>query len=82
MIMRELRQEIWRMIEPQIDAHEFTTDSDREVMRIEIQKFLEDRAKSLTIEELADALYSSQQTTALFLEYLHGKGIAGSPVAK
>ncbi len=82
MIIRELQEEIWRMIEPQIDSHGLTTDSDREIMMMEIQRFVEDKAKSLAIEELADALYSPEQTMALFLEYLHNKGIAGSPVAK
>jgi hypothetical protein len=80
MIIRELEEEIWRMIEPQIDSHGITTDSDREIMRIEIRSFLEDKAKSLAIEELADALYSPKQTMALFLEYLQNKGIAGNPV--
>jgi hypothetical protein len=79
MIIRELEEEIWRMIEPQIDSHGLTTDSDREIMRIEIRSFLEDKAKLLAIEELADALYSPRQTMALFLEYLHNKGIAGNP---
>jgi hypothetical protein len=82
MIIRELQEEIWRMIEPQIDVHAFTTDSEREIMRREIQKFVEDQAKSLAIEELADALYSPEQTTALFLEHLHNKGVVGNPVAK
>jgi hypothetical protein len=81
MIIRELQEEIWRMVEPQIDAHGFTTDSDREIMRIEIQRFVEDKAKSLAIEELADALYSPKQTMSLFLEHLHNKGIAGNPFA-
>jgi hypothetical protein len=81
MIIRDLQESIWRMIEPQIDSHGFTTDSDREIMRIEIQRFVEDKSKSLAIEELADALYSPKQTMALFLEYLHNKGIAGNPVA-
>ena len=82
MIIRELEEEIWRMIEPQIDSHGLTTDSEREIMKTEIQRFVEDKAKSLAIEELADALYSPRQTMALFLEYLHNKGIAGNPVAK
>jgi plasmid stability protein len=82
MIIRDLQEEIWRMLEPQIDAHEFTTDSEREIMRREIQKFVEDKAEALAIEELADALYSPAQTTALFLEHLHNKGMAGNPVAK
>jgi predicted transcriptional regulator len=81
MIIRELQQEIWRLVEPQIDSHEFTTDSDREIVRLEIQRFVEDKAKSLAIEELADALYSPQQTMALFLEHLHNQGIAGNPLA-
>lgn len=81
MIIRELQQELWRMIEPQIDSHGFTTDSEREIMRREIQRFVEDTAKPLAIEELADALYSPAQTLSLFLEHLHGRGIAGSPIA-
>ena len=82
MIIRELEEEIWRMIEPQIDSHGLTTESEREIMKMEIQSFVEYKAKSLAIEELADALYSPRQTMALFLEYLHNKGIAGNPVAK
>ena len=82
MIIRELEEEIWRMIEPQIDSHGLTTESEREIMKMEIQSFVEYKAKSLAIEELADALYSPRQTMALFLEYLHNKGIAGYPVAK
>ena len=70
------------MIEPQIDSHGLTTESEREIMKMEIQRFVEDKAKSLAIEELADALYSPRQTMALFLEYLQNKGIAGNPVAK
>lgn len=81
MIIRELVEAIYRMLEAQIDAHEFTTDSERETMRKEIQRFVEDKAKSLAIEELADALYSPKESTSLFLEYLHNKGIAGNPVA-
>ena len=81
MIIRELEEEIWRLVEAQIDSHEFVTDSDRETMRTEIQRFIEDEAKSLAIEELADALYAPEQTTALFLEHLQIKGIVGSPVA-
>jgi len=80
MIIRELQEEIWRMVEPQIDSHGFTTDSERKIMRIEIQRFVEERAKSLAIEELADALYSPEQTMTLFLEHLYNKGIAGNPI--
>ena len=79
MIVKELQQEIWRLIEPQIDAHESITDSDRAIMRREIQKFLENKAKSLAIEELADALYAPEQTMALFLEHLHNQGLVGNP---
>ena len=82
MIIRELEEEIWRMIEPQIDSHGLTTESERQIMKMEIQRFVEGKAKSLAIDELADALYSPRQTMALFLEYLHNKGIAGNPVAK
>jgi hypothetical protein len=82
MIIRELQKEIWRMVKAQIASHEFVTDSDREAMKTEIQRFLEDKAKSLAIEQLADALYSPEQTTGLFLEHLHTKGIVGIPVAR
>ena len=82
MIIRELQETLWRLIEPQIDSQGFTTDSDQEIMRTEIQKFVEQKAKSLRIEELADALYSPGQTMALFLEYLQSKGIAGSPLPR
>jgi hypothetical protein len=81
MVMRELQETLWRMIEPQIDSQGFTTDSDQKIIKMEIQKFVEHEAKSLRIEELADALYSPGQTMALFLEYLYGKGIAGDPIA-
>ena len=57
MIIRELQETLWRMIQPQIDSQGLPTDSDQEIMRIEIQQFVEDKAKSLQIEELADALY-------------------------
>ena len=82
MIIRELQEALWRLIRPQIDSQGFGTDSDKEIMRTEIQQFVEDKAKSLRIEELADALYSPGQTMALFLEYLQDKGIAGDPVAR
>ena len=79
MIIRELQETLWRLIQPQIDSQGLTTDSDQEIMRAEIQKFVEDKAKSLRIE--ADALYSPGQTMALFLEYLQSKGIAGDPIS-
>ena len=82
MIIRELQEALWGMIQPQIDSQGFTTNSNEEIMRTEIQKFVEDKAKSLRIEELADALYSPGHTMALFLEYLQSKGIAGDPIAK
>ena len=82
MIIRELEEEIWRMIEPQIDSHGLTTDSEREIMKAEIKRFVEDKAKSLAIEELADALYSPRRTMALFLDYLRNKGIVGNPVVQ
>ena len=82
MIIRELQETLWRLIQPQIDSQGLTTDSDQEIMRREIQKFVEGKAKSLRIEELADALYSPGQTVALFLEYLQSKGIAGDRIAQ
>jgi hypothetical protein len=50
-------------------------------MRLAIQRFVEEKAKSLSMAELADALDSLEQTAALFLEYLRSKGIAGDPIA-
>ena len=82
MIIRQLQDALWHMIEPQIESQGFTSDSDRKIMKAAIQRFLEDKAKSLGIEELADALDSPEQIMKLFLEYICNKGIAGDPVAK
>ena len=80
MIMRELEEALWRMIQPQLDSQGFTSESEQKIMREEIHTFVEGEAKSLRIEELADALYSPGQTMALFLEHLHSKGMAGDPI--
>ena len=82
MIMRHLQDELWRMIEPQIESQGLTTDSDQKIMRLAIQRFVEDKAKSLRIEQLADALDSPEETLGLFLAYVRNKGIAGDPIAK
>ena len=70
------------MIEPQIASQGFSTDLEQKIMRRAIQEFVEDKAKSLRIEELADALDSPGQTMASFLEYIRNRGIAGDPIAE
>ncbi|MEE9120199.1 MAG: hypothetical protein V3U56_02780 [Syntrophobacteria bacterium] len=80
MIIRDLQEELWQILEPRIDS-QVTTDSHERIMRLAIQRFVEEKAKSLNMAELADALDSLEQTAALFLEYLRSKGIAGDPIA-
>jgi hypothetical protein len=80
MIIRDLQEALWKAVEPQIALQGLTADSDDKIMRMAIQRFVEEKAKSLTMAELADALFSIEDTTALFLEYLRSKGIAGDPV--
>ena len=80
MIIRDLREALWKAVEPHIALQGFTADSDDKIMRLAIQRFVEEKAKSHTMVELADALYSIEHTAALFLEYLRSKGIAGDPV--
>jgi hypothetical protein len=81
MIIRDLQEELWHIVEPRIDSQTVTTDSHERIMRLAIQRFVEEQAKSLSMAELADALDSLEQTAALFLEYLRSKGIAGDPIA-
>lgn len=81
MVIRDLQKALWRMIEPQMESQDFATELDHRIIKMEIQEFVEETAKSLRIEELADALYSPGKTMALFLEHLQSKGIAGSPIA-
>jgi hypothetical protein len=69
------------MIEPQIDSQHPATTSDKKIMRMAVQRFVEDKAKSLSLAELADILDAPAHTMTLFLEYLRRKGIAGDPVA-
>ena len=82
MIIRQLQEELWSMIEPQIESERLDADSDQRILKAAIQRFVEDRAKSLRIEELADALDSPGQTMASFLEYIRIRGIAGDPVGE
>ena len=81
MIIRDLQEELWHTVEPRIDSQAVTTDSHERIMRLAIQRFVEEQAKSLSMAELADALDSLEQTAALFLEYLRSKGIASDPIA-
>lgn len=80
MIIRDLQEALWKAVEPQIALQGFTVDSHDKIMRLAIQRFVEEKAKSLSMAELADALYGIEHTAALFLEYLRSKGIAGDPV--
>jgi hypothetical protein len=77
MIVRDLQEELWQIVEPQIDSD----DSHERIMKRAIQRFVEEKAKSLSMAELADALDSLEQTAALFLDYLRSKGIVGDPIA-
>ncbi len=70
-----------RRAQPRIDSEAVTTDSHERIMRLAIQRFVEEKAESLNMAELADALDSLEQTAALFLEYLRSKGIVGDPIA-
>ena len=81
MIIRDLQEALWKEVKPQIASPGLTTDSQEKIMRTAIQRFVEEKAKSLNMAELADALYSLEQTTAVFLDYLRSKGIAGDPIA-
>lgn len=80
MIIRDLQEGLWQILEPRIDS-QVTTDSHERIMKLAIQRFVEEKAKSLDMAELADALDSLEQTAALFLEHLRSKGIAGDPIA-
>ena len=77
MIVRDLQEELWQIVEPQIDSD----DSHERIMKLAIQRFVEEKATSLSMTELADALDSLEQTAALFLDYLRSKGIVGDPIA-
>jgi len=77
MIVRDLQEELWQIVEPQIDSD----DSHERIMKLAIQRFVEEKATSLSMAELADALDSLEQTAALFLDYLRSKGIVGDPIA-
>ena len=81
MIMRDLQEGLWQIVEPRIDLAAVNIDSPERIMRLAIQRFVEEKAKYLNMVELADALDSLEQTAALFLEYLRSKGIVGDPVA-
>jgi hypothetical protein len=61
------------MIESEIASQGFTSDSDRKIMKVAIQRFVEEKAKSLGLEELADALDSPEQILKLFLDYICNK---------
>jgi hypothetical protein len=81
MIVRDLQEGLWRTVESRIDVAVVNIDAHERIMRLAIQRFVEEKAASLSMAELADALDSLEQTAALFLEYLRSKGIVGDPIA-
>ena len=81
MIIRDLQEGLWQVVEPRIDAEAVDAETHEKIMKLAIQRFVEERAKSLSMAELADALDSLEQTASLFLEYLRSKGIVGDPIA-
>jgi hypothetical protein len=81
MIIRDLQEGLWQTVEPWIDGAAVNINSPEKIMRLAIQRFVEEKAKYLDMAELADALDSLEQTAALFLEYLRSKGIVGDPIA-
>jgi hypothetical protein len=81
MIIRDLQEGLWQTVEPWIDVAAVNIDAPEKIMRLAIQRFVEEKAKYLDMAELADALDSLEQTAALFLEYLRSKGIVGDPIA-
>ena len=81
MIIRDLQEELWQILKHRIDAEAVTTDSHERIMRLAIQRFVEEKAQSLNMAELADALDSLEHTATSFLEYLRSKGIVGDPIA-
>jgi hypothetical protein len=81
MIIRDLQEGLWQTVEPWIDVAAVNINSPEKIMRLAIQRFVEEKAKYLDMAELADALDSLEQTAALFLEYLRSKGIVGDPIA-
>ena len=82
MIIRDLQEALWQIVEPQIDSQSLTADSDKNIMRREVQRFVEESSNSQSMAELADALDSLEETASLFLDYLRSKGIAGDPIGE
>ena len=80
MIIRDLQQALWKIMEPYIASQDFIGDEDAKIMKLAINRFVEQRAHSLTMVELADLLDSLEQTAADLLEHLFSEGIAGDPV--
>ena len=80
MIIRDLQKALWRIVEPHIALQDSTADSHREIMRSAVHSFVQQKADSLTMVELADVLDSLERTAADFLEHLRSRGIAGDPV--
>ena len=80
MIMRDLQEALWQRVEPRIDSLGPAADTHREIIRKAIQRFVEEKASSMGMTELADALHSLEQTAALFMEELRSRGIAGDPI--
>lgn len=81
MVIRDLQEALWRVIEPQVDSPDLAADSHYEIIRIAIRRCIEEKADSLSMAELADPLDLLDQDVVLFLQHLSSKGIAGDPIA-
>ena len=60
---------------------QFDADSRNDIIRIAIRSFIEEKADSLNMAELANALDVVDHDVLLFAQYLRSKGIAGDPIA-
>ena len=80
MIIRDLQETLWRMVESQIDSHSLANNSGKDIMTMAIKRFVEDKAESSSMYELADILDSTAHAMKQFLAYLRSKGIAGDPI--
>jgi hypothetical protein len=80
MIIRDLQQALWEIMEPYIASQDLITDEHVNIMRLAINRLVEERAHLLTMVELADLLDSLEQTAADLLEHLLAEGVAGDPV--
>lgn len=81
MIKRHLQEALWETIEPRIDLPDAHANVHKEITRLAIKRFVEEKAACLSMAQLADALDGLEETATLFLEDLRLGGIAGDPIA-